>query len=385
MMDETGKAAFAGNDSPRSAKWSWGEKPPQLYLLCALAFLATPVGLMVPERLPLLLLIIGGLALLTNPVSGLGPIKRQLYLYPCFALLVWAGVSALWAPQGSRSFFGLLPLVGLSLFGLLLITYARELRDRDKTLLGRWLVPSVWAFLALFLFDRVTGHSLTALWGSGDGAMLPGTAMLLLSFPAAGMLFHAERPIQALLLLTGAGLVQAGAGAQEIILAWIIGGIAAASAAILPRMTAVLLGTVFSAAILAAPFLAGLPGVVQHLVPGAAVMAELIWSHPFLGTGFGSLSPECAQGDPSQPGSAVLQVWLELGIFGAVILCTLVGFLASAGSKGPPATRAMKFGLLAAAFGLACVTHGAWQSEWLAVLFITGTFAAALPDRVRNR
>lgn len=372
-----------GEEPPRSVKWSWGEKPPQLYLLCALAVLSAPVGLLAPDRFSVLLLTIGGLALLTNPVSGLGPIKRQLYLYPLLAFVIWVGLSLFWSDGGRQAVDGFLKLAIFSGFGILLITYARELREKDKHLLGRWLVPTVWAFCALFLFDRLTDKPLTSLLVADADSALPGAALLLLSWPAAGILFHTDRPVQALALLMTAGLVQAGADAQEIVLAWLAGGATAGLAAVLPRVTAGLLGAGSAIAIFAAPILAAQTGLFQKLSPGAKAISEAISNHPLLGGGLDA-ALSIAGGLPQQ-GSAVLQVWHDLGLVGAAILGALVLMLAFSARTGPPAPRAARTGLLATALTLAFVGQGAWQSWWVAALFITGAFAAALPDRVRNR
>lgn len=381
MTDEPG--AVRGEAPSRNAKWSWGEKPPQLYLLCALAFLSAPVGLLAPDRLSVLLLTIGGLALLTNPVSGLGPIRRQLYFYPLLALLIWAGLSLLWSTGGRQTVDGFLKLAICAAFGVLLITYARELREKDKQVLGRWLVPTVWAFCALFLFDRATGNPLTSLLMPDVDTALPGTVLLLLSWPAAGILFQNDRPVQALAMLMTAGLVQAGAEAQSIVLAWLAGGAAAAIAALLPRVTAALLAAGSVIAIFAAPVLAAQSGLMQRLSPGALAISEAISSKPLMGHGLDAAANAYLL--LPRHGSAILHVWVGLGIVGAAILCALVVTLAFSGRTGPPATRSARMGLLTAALTLAYVGQGAWQNWLVVALFIAGAFAAALPDRVRNR
>jgi len=387
MSDKGGPTAQTarpgGEEPPRSVKWSWGEKPPQLYLLCALAFLCTPVGLLAPDRFSVLLLTIGGLALLTNPVSGLGPIKRQLYLYPMLAFLIWAGLSLIWSSGGREAIDGFLKLVIFTGFGVLLVTYARELREKDKRLLGRSLIPAVWAFCALFLFDRLADNPLTSLLTDDADSALPGAALLLLSWPAAGVLFHNDRPVQALVLLLTAGLVQAGADSQGVVLAWLAGGATAGLAALLPRVTAGLLGAGSVVAIFAAPVLAAQTGLIQRLMPGAIALSEAISHQPLFGRGLDAATNTL--GALPHQGSAVLQVWLDLGIVGAAILSALVIMLAFAGRTGPPAPRAARLGLLAAAFVQAYFGHGAWQTWWVVALFITGAFAAALPDRLRNR
>ncbi|RVU36350.1 hypothetical protein EOI86_14155 [Hwanghaeella grinnelliae] len=376
-----------GEEPPRSVKWSWGEKPPQLYLLCALAFLSAPVGLIAPDNFSVLLLTIGGLALMTNPVSGSGPIRRQRYLYPLVALLIWVGLSLFWSTGDRQAIDGFLKLAIFTGFGVLLVTFARELREKDKRLLGRWLIPTVWAYCALFLFDRLADNPLTGLLKADADSALPGTALLLLSWPAAGFLFHTDKPVQALVLLMTAGLVQAGANAQAIVLAWLVGGMAAGLAAVLPRITAGLLGSVSVIAIFAAPVLAAQSGLIQRLMPGALALSDAISNRPLLGLGLGGGLNAAAGPSGTLPhqGSAILQIWLDLGIVGAAILGALVTMLAFAGWTGPPAPRAARLGLLAAAFVLAYFGHGAWQTWWVATLFITGAFAAALPDRLRNR
>ena len=433
MIDDRDRAPGSGGAEAPKGKWSWGEKPPQLYVLCALAVLCVPVFMFAPQQAAASLLIFGGLALLTNPVSGLGPIRRQRYLLPLAGMLAWGALSTLWAIEDAETLKRVWRLAAFSVFGILIVTYARELRDKDKALLGRVLAAAVWVIIVLFLFERLTDKSLTALVTETTAyerhAILnrPGTLLLLLAWPAAGMLFSAKRPYQALAMLMAAGLVQVGAQGQASILAWIAGGVAASLAAVLPRVTAVVLTLAVAGAVFAGPVLVNQPSVLQALAvrtPDTAVSMRhrlLIWSftgeriadRPFLGWGLdaarvipGAQATALSYADrigagwvrpqdrdnmaetailPLHTHNAVLQIWLELGIVGAAILSVFVGMIAAAASKGPPAARATRFGLLAAAFTIACVSYGAWQSWWVAALFITGAFAAALPDRVREK
>jgi O-antigen ligase len=79
---------------------------------------------------------------------------------------------------------------------------------------------------------------------------------------------------------------------------------------------------------------------------------------------------------PLHPHSLALQVWLELGAFGALALAVLAFLLvARAGaSEGGAAAVALVY----AGMAISNVSYGAWQTWWLSTLMLIAAAAAAL-------
>ncbi|EIM28134.1 O-antigen ligase family protein [Microvirga lotononidis] len=108
---------------------------------------------------------------------------------------------------------------------------------------------------------------------------------------------------------------------------------------------------------------------------------------PVLGTGFSSSPhmarhPVAAQIDPAyrpmlrvgHPHNAFLQVWVELGAVGALLLSALVLWVLRCLSGAPEDVRRVGLMTLMTASAIALVSHGAWQGWWIAAV----TLAAAL-------
>jgi O-antigen ligase len=109
--------------------------------------------------------------------------------------------------------------------------------------------------------------------------------------------------------------------------------------------------------------------------------------YPIFGTGFASSPhmsshPVATEIDPAyrqmlkigHPHNAFLQVWVELGSIGALLLTSLVLWVLSSLSGAPPEIRRVGLMTLMSACAIALVSHGAWQGWWISAV----TLAAAL-------
>ncbi len=419
-------------DTGPPPKWSWGARPPQTYCLALAVVLMPPVMLFASTQMAALLLLVGGLMLITNPVSGLGPLRAQRYLIPVVLVLALGALSGLWAVEGAETAKRFWRLAGFTAFGVLVLTHARELPDRDRALVGSILVAAFWVLLAFFAFERFSGAAITGLVTDSSEAERyailnrPGTMLLLLSWPTAGFLFSRHRIVHAVLLLLAAGLVQVGGQGQTVILAWLAGGLAAAAGAVAPRIWAACLGGLIAAGVFVGPLALAQPqlqAAVAERLPAQATSLRhrlLIWKfagdriaeRPVLGWGMAgsravpgadqpALSYAKSKGVgwvnrhdggilhrtpvlPLHPHNAFVQIWLELGLLGALLAAGFVWLCAQACRAGPPGVRACRFGLLASAVTVACFSYGVWQSWWIASLFLIAALSAAIPDRVRR-
>jgi exopolysaccharide production protein ExoQ len=84
---------------------------------------------------------------------------------------------------------------------------------------------------------------------------------------------------------------------------------------------------------------------------------------------------------PLHPHNFALQLWLELGLIGALAGAVGLAFLARK-LGGDRATRAALAGALCASVAIGSVGYGLWQGWWMAALWLLLALAAAL---ARNR
>jgi O-antigen ligase len=114
---------------------------------------------------------------------------------------------------------------------------------------------------------------------------------------------------------------------------------------------------------------------------------EVARKHPVIGTGFASTASmkdhpvvrKVARGlrrplRMGHPHNAYLQVWVELGVPGALILSWFTLWGMRRLSEQSVSTRRMGLSALMCASAIALVSHGAWQGWWIAAL----TLVAAL-------
>jgi exopolysaccharide production protein ExoQ len=121
--------------------------------------------------------------------------------------------------------------------------------------------------------------------------------------------------------------------------------------------------------------------------------AKYILDNPILGKGFNTSRAISKPSDrveyyttgvsnrgsvpiPLHPHSAVMQIWLELGVFGIVLflafLLTTVKSIENGTSSIPK--RAMAYGSFFSAFTIANTSYGIWQNWWISALWLTAIF-----------
>ncbi len=94
---------------------------------------------------------------------------------------------------------------------------------------------------------------------------------------------------------------------------------------------------------------------------------------------------DSAERIPLHPHNAPLQIWLELGGAGAVLMAALLGFLAI-NCNGPPLRRTVLGATLITAVVIASLSYGMWQGWWFAALWLLAAMAvAASPESLGRR
>jgi exopolysaccharide production protein ExoQ len=148
-------------------------------------------------------------------------------------------------------------------------------------------------------------------------------------------------------------------------------------------------------------------------LPNSAIHRVAIWQYgmeksldrPFLGWGLdssrqmdssakvdfhdihqGGLDPQLVSLMPLHPHNMGVQVWLELGGAGACLLATFLVVLVWSAARLPPATRAAVLAAFGAALIVASISFGAWQSWWIASLWLIAALTTVMlrPNSQRN-
>jgi uncharacterized membrane protein YbaN (DUF454 family) len=324
--------------------------------------------------------------------NGLKRLLRSLKTWPAaltLFLAFWGFLSLAWTvfpPLAGERF---LKTFGT---GLLVALAASCLPQRTKTS-NLYLIP-IGLFLSALAALAFIAVSATKFRGSPDfeTSLLQRSVitLVLLIWPALGVLSLRERWMTAGGLAVLIALAAIGAWARISLLAMAIGALTLAGAmsqpVLIARIAAGIFAFLFAGApvwVLAARFFVKGIGVLQNAASSLFVWADLI-THDGLrlltGHGLVMASAGLAGGflPPGTPTSLVFEIWYDLGFIGAWAFAALILFAFSAASRTPanvaPALIAgLVAGLTIAAFGLA--TEQIW---WVTLVAIDALAFASL-------
>ena len=367
--------------------------------LDAAALLFLPLLVLVPRGVAALVSIAGALAagviLATNRRAAF-----QSYLAAPAAmlglLLLWGMLSALWSIDPLRALDQAARLGGIFAAGLALAA-AAGLLSRPRRLAAFQLAGFV-AAIAMAAIDLTTQGWLSKPFS--DRFYQPAwlnqasVAFAILLLPASTLLIGQGRKLPGMLLAAaGAATIAALAGtAAKVALA---AGVPIALLCYCSPSRVCRAAAVLSVlAIITAPLTFARLDRVSDLVETAdtvkfsAVHRLLIWSfvgdriaeHPLSGWGLDSSRAIPGGSDPIEAGAtwlplhphnAPLQLWLELGVPGAVLFALLTGsiWLALGRAEWPRLFGAAAGGSLATAFVASLATYGIWQEWWQGTLW----------------
>ncbi|MDP6352942.1 MAG: O-antigen ligase family protein [Alphaproteobacteria bacterium] len=387
------------------------------------AALALPLAALAPLGLAPLLIAVG--------LAGLFVIVREAAWTEAFArpgaallaaVLAWALLSLWWSADQSHGGERWLRLTLITICGLSLTAVADRLGANSRHLIKWTVIGGLVAGMAFLAFDFATDAWLRRLLRGAAAEELSfgpstlnraGTVLVLLIWAPLACLWGSLRGLPAAALVGACTLLLWRMESNAALLALALGvGVMAATAAA-PRATTRVLALVCATAILLAPVLPHTlirPAAVIALAPGLAspsVHRLYIWqfaaariaAHPVRGWGFDA-SRHVTGGDvpigtenqalgadyagmtmmPLHPHNAVLQVWLELGLPGGLLLAALCANLLLAigrRSADRPAAAAAAAGVITALM-VSGLSYGAWQNWWLATLWLAAAISLAI-------
>ncbi|WP_237215170.1 O-antigen ligase family protein [Falsiroseomonas oryziterrae] len=339
------------------------------------------------------------------------------------ALAAWGVVASVWSPELLRGVETAAALGALAFLGAAAAQALSEDTAENRRRLGRALVIGLVLGIALLAFDHASQNlfrravrgfpTWTPFIGFG---LKPAVSILALLLPLVLAVPGLSRIAKAAILLPGLAVALWLPGESAKIAA-VAGVIVALLATLAPRavarLSAAALAVVFiaapllfTAALARAPDLSPLPVSAAHRVLIWDFVGDRIAERPLLGWGmessraipggtqtfdrgtldrFGLDSPAeragfavpNAQRLPLHPHNNALQVWLELGLVGAVIAAALgAAAMLAAGAIGPAA-----LGVAVSAAVTGQLSFGAWQPWWVAAMIFAAAVIAGLAPR----
>ncbi len=341
------------------------------------------------------------------------------------ALVIWSYISTLWAlaPTGGAT----TRLVPLFVAALCLTAWAKE-RGADRQYIGD--LCGAFAIAALiYVFEGISwawltraAHDLTwrdILDGDTGGIavmslLISGTVILsLLMWPVVtGLLMQGRRWCVAVLCVVVAALSVA-FGSESGLIAIILGWLAWWLVSIAGRKAITAFAVVFVVVVLTTPFIftrvlttETINRIVTEVphVPNSALVRLMIWKftseriaeRPLAGWGFDAARRIPGGGDkfflknavgqtvtselnlPLHPHNQILQIWLELGIVGALIVALTGAALIMQTGKLTPVARNGAIALITSVLIFDNLSYGAWQSWWIAAVILVAVSQASM-------
>ncbi len=378
-----------------------------------LFFLIPPMAVVAPKGMAALL-IIGALPGVMLWFSGEWRRLRSFWgVVGLIVLLAGYGAATMaWAPEPKRALTVALANVGLMIAGVFLCHAAVRIDEKTRYASHISLLFGGGAALAIIVsaysYAMVSGDS---LWGKyGYDPLTPlntGVNLLaILIIPILAIFYH-YRGVKPVLffLATFIGIVW-GLSSSAAVLGLVAGGTATGFVAWTGKRGALFIGGICALAALAAPYLMSvvlglnqlddmlvyLPSSAQHRLAMWDFVLDKIREQWWLGHGLDAsrfisqAGPRYAANMelmPLHPHNAFLQIWLELGFLGAMIVAVFIFHIFRQIAVGSPdhSTMGVACGVVVGWLAISSVSYGVWQTWWLASAWIL----AALVTNYRFR
>lgn len=390
------------------------------WVVAATAIALAPVGFFAPVASTPVLIAGGTVLALGAFRSRRWPRAGTAAVVLVAPFLAWAALSAVWAVESQLAVNKIFALAAVALLAWLWFDAGSQLDANTSGAIGRFVAIGVGIAIVLFLIEAATGaviHRIMFYQRHGATVAMPLeilnrplTLLALLLWPA--LLWLATRRHRALAVLFVVGTVVALAASQagSVRLALVAGAAAAALAFMSPRRVGTAIGVFAAALILAAPLLVlygegstrvpelfpTLPQSALHRLEMWEFVAGRIEERPLLGYGLdgarvlpGAAEPYRLGGGQVMglhPHNAPLQVWLELGLPGAVLaaLGLLVTFRRIGAAARSRLSAAAGAGAGVTALTVASLSFGIWQTWWLASLVLAALLTAVVARGVAS-
>ena len=341
------------------------------------------------------------------------------------ALVLWSYVSTFWAlaPTGGAT----TRLVPLFIAALCVTAWAKE-HGADRTYIRDLCVGCAIAAV-IYVFEGISWAWLTRVahgfeWRdilddeSGGIAvmslLISGTVILsLFMWPAVTGLLTYGRRWEAVILFVIVAALTVEFGSESGLIAIVLGWFAWWVVSIFGRKAVAALSVLFVVIVLATPFIftrvlttETINRIVTEVAhaPNSGLVRLMIWKftaeriaeRPLVGWGFDAARRIPGGGDefflknaagqtvtselnlPLHPHNQILQIWLELGVVGALIVALTGAALIMQTAKLPPLARNGSIALITSVLIFDYLSYGAWQSWWIAAVILVAVSQASM-------
>ncbi len=400
---------------------------PAYAILSVVAILIVPVAALEP----LWISIIAALAALAAILGSAGrrewPRLHRTLSWLLAALVIWGAISATWSIVPDRSASQALRLLLIAAGTTFLLSGALSLDTAGRKNLEIFLITGVGLGLLFMLFELATGglvhgalngfekNPVQNLFELNRASSVVSIAAWVAIIPAWRRFGWVGAAV--LVLVSGFVIWQLQPGSP--FLAITVGAGFFAVAWFAPSLAMIALLATVAAALVMIPFMAELTPIVTELIRALGFTefsllhriaiwefaSERLLAQPIVGWGLDAsrsigsgqmvgvddapnLGARAVDVLPLHPHNALIQVWLELGVLGALIVAGLFASIILAIWRGVMGRleRAAAFAAVAAAFVNAELSFGIWQGWWLSCLALFAIVMTALvaPIRVRD-
>ena len=377
-------------------------------IFCAFAALLPIVSVVAPKGTVVLLLLAAVLAVPTYWWAYRRiPVPDLRFSIALVLLVVWCAIASSWGFDVKKSLVLVLRIVVIFAAGMVLFPIVSTLDHAARNRIGLWLVAGVGLSLALMAMeiglDYPTVRSLKDI-SSGREAIAfnrGAIALSLIVWPVVSYLWSRGLGWKALVIPVLLGVLSIFLESASATLGFAI-GIATFLLVVSHRKIGRLVTLAACVvAFVALPFAMRemhnhewhradwLSGSEHHRVEIWNFSLERIAEKPVLGWGFdGSrhvaerffAADETSRSMmPLHPHNGPLQILLELGAVGAVIVLALLWLMATQLDNLSRRSRECGQALFVAALAIGCVAFGQWQNWWLALIFSVALLVPLTP------
>lgn len=367
--------------------------------------------------------------------GGFVPLNK-LFIGALIGLLAWATASTVWALDSSDALIRAGKLTALSAAGLLVIGSILRITEVQRRRIAITLTVSWFLATGLLILEALTygGVFKQAIVGSFDdhakaldSLKRGGAILLIISWIVAAHLIETRLRALALVVLVLPGFFLAKIGFHAGVLAWCTGLLAGGIGWFAPRKISAVLFILVPVIVLATPLaVSSLPkeSSLTPYFPPSAMHRMAIWrftterlqERPVFGWGLenarslpggkeimpwhswldryaedrqihGEMIERITKSPPEylplHPHNGLLQVWVELGVVG-VILMTTVALVTLSIMRRIVRRRvegAAFTGCLATTGAVAFLSFGAWQSWWISAFWLIGVLAISVVNK----
>lgn len=379
------------------------------HVLGATAVLAPTVAIFAPQGFPILLGVTALATLILRRVQdNVWPSPPKVVFVVFLLLLAWSLIGVAWSIDVRVTLEKLLRVLGISVAGLIVLDAALGLEPQKLRAARTLLLAGFLIGLVLLTGERVMHAPIvtvlhpdianeTTLWIIFNRGT---TVLVLFVWPTVLVLGRRNRTVAVLVWISTLGVIYT-YPSDAAILALIAGGGICVLTWFAPRIMQVVLAALSAMFILTSPMVLGkmvdLEAIKseRRLISDSGYHRLLIWNftaerifeRPFGGWGLdtsrsipGGRKRLDFTGEelPLHPHNSALQIWLELGLPGALLATVLVGWILITIGRGVQgaAEKAAMMGMCVTALGISFLSYGVWQSWWLSALWLAAAFAA---------